>query len=112
DGIRDRNVTGVQTCALPISIKIVIPVNTVTNCAETRVLTRDRAHRLKRSVEHELDKRLDKPPRSKTKTRIGTFHSTSDITYQIVRNISTKLFVIEKWLIISAPINIPINIDK
>ena len=65
-------------------MKIVIPVNTVTNCAATRDLTRDKAQRLNRSVAPELDKRLVKPPRSKTKIRMGTFHSTSDITPQPV----------------------------
>src|SRR5699024_12205978 len=29
DGIRDRNVTGVQTCALPISIDKISPIGTI-----------------------------------------------------------------------------------
>src|SRR5699024_11662834 len=37
DGIRDRNVTGVQTCALPISTQRPCPLNILIKKAEGRI---------------------------------------------------------------------------
>src|SRR5699024_7197141 len=57
DGIRDRNVTGVQTCALPIS-----PLNTDGSFADSRVLVRRKGGDFEQVGTEEVDY-MDVSPR-------------------------------------------------
>src|SRR5699024_11670154 len=59
DGIRDRNVTGVQTCALPISEKMSMMIDEILDSIRFRnevIENRDQKTDLKASIEKLLEK--------------------------------------------------------
>src|SRR6266511_4651945 len=60
DGIRDFHVTGVQTCALPISIRLEQPVEPGTGIQKAMVVTLD-ASGTGVTVRHTLTNRGQKP---------------------------------------------------
>src|SRR5207249_8511461 len=65
DGIRDRNVTGVQTCALPISNAVVVGIDEqleqaarIERAVAERARCRDEAAQVTRRQRPEIDERL------------------------------------------------------